>query len=708
MFLLAVIMLSGGISVLDTLYAQTVRKKQTTQADEFKRPKPTQPIKPTVPDANRYQKNKVFLEKADSLFRPDPTGEEKQVVKGGVVFRQGGMWMMCDSAYFFPERNSLNAFGHVEMKQGDTLFVYADHLFYNGFDRKAYLASGPSRKNVTLKNRKVTLVTDSLDYDLNIELGWYSTGGKLTDDMNTLTSIYGEYSPATKLARFMQDVEMVNRKDGFKMFTEELDYNTATHIASISTQTRIEGANDTILTSSGTYNTVTDNAVLTSRSTLIHKDSANNVVTLEGDSLIYDKARRLSRAYMFRDHYKNGRPMVLTDTAHRVVLYGGFGEYNDSTQRALATEYPLLIEYSRTDTLFLRADTILTQVRVEPVWPDSLAHSWDAATRLRLSRFHSLQEVGEDMRVELPLLPYGFGRTTYLPTLRGSGLPKATTGRPAKSAPAPASRAPLPSNQEAGVKKPEEVSEQALSQDPSDPSKPSVGPGPEQNPPLKRIDGLGRDSAMMVMKDFYDARAIGRARFFKQDLQGIADTINYQQFDSMLYLIRKPVVWSGERQLYGGRINIHLVDSTADWAELPLSGFMAEHIEDEFYNQLAGKKMTAFFRNKQLDRLIVNGSVEAIFLPLEKDSTYNRLLQAESSYLTMEMGDRSLDRLKMWPEVTGSLTPIFLVKQKQLYLPGFKWFEALRPRREWYGDRLRWIDNLGEVPEDLEKYFKSE
>jgi hypothetical protein len=32
----------------------------------------------------------------------------------------------------------------------------------------------------------------------------------------------------------------------------------------------------------------------------------------------------------------------------------------------------------------------------------------------------------------------------------------------------------------------------------------------------------------------------------------------------------------------------------------------------------------------------------------------------------------------------------------------------LRPKREWYGDRWKWMDELGEVPEELDKYFKDD
>ena len=709
--------------------------------------------------ANRFQDDKVFLENADSLFRPPMDFEEKQIVKGNVVFRQGGMWMYCDSAYYFPQRNSLDAFGHVEMRQGDTLFVYSDKLFYDGGARKAVLTAGPSRNNVQLKDPKVTLTTDSLDYDLNMELGWYTRGGELRDDVNTLTSVYGEYSPSTKLAKFQDEVVLDNEKDGYRMFTEELEYNTGNHVATINTQTRIESANDTILTTGGRYNTATDNAVLTTRSTIIHRDSADNIVTLEGDSIIYDKATGISRAYMFRDILRNPQPMVLTDTARKMTLIGGYGEYNDSLQRALSTEYPLLLEYSRPDTLFLRADTILTYIRTEMVWPDSLARPWPAETRRRLQSYRTPMDVARDLPVLLPVLPYGFRMPGIdLPVSALLGFPESFfaprenrssgSSEPVEENAAPIRTERLSKDAAGGDKKglkgeksevlkiseklevseadgkPEvsEISEIAESSD-TIPGSPDTIPGTSDalemedasddieamsdsvvaRPSGPRLDALGRDSLLMVPKDFHVARAIGRARFFNQDLQGVADTLIYHEFDSTLYMIRKPIVWNEQRQVYGNRIDVHFNDSVVDRAILPETGFMAEFIDEDFYNQLSGKKMTAYFEDNDLKRLDVDGNVEMIFLPMENDSTYNKLVSAEGSYLRIDMSERNLKKLKMWPEVT--VTPLFLVKKSQMYLQGFKWFEILRPRREWYGDRWKWMDELGEVPDELDAYF---
>ena len=678
--------------------AQSARNKPKTET--YTRPKPREPIKPQIPDVNRFQDDKVFLEHADSLFRPANEYEEFQIVKGTVKFRQGGMWMFCDSAYYYPEKNSMDAFGHVEMRQGDTLFVYADKLYYDGLEKHATLVRGPSRDKVELKNRTVNLKTDSLDYDVMNERGWYTTGGVLQDDVNTLTSIYGEYSPNTKQAKFRDDVKLVNNKDGYKLRTSELDYNTDTHIADINTHTVIEGANDTIVTTKGWYDTRTDHAQLTSRSTITHRDSANNVTWLEGDSIIYDKLTRLSRAYMFRDKSKHQQPMVLTDTARKVQLIGGYGEYNDSTRTAMATEYPLLIEYSRPDSLFLRADTILSYIVQEMVWPDSLDNMLSAATRARLARFESLQQIADSMPVVLSLLPYkfqlpGWGETPKLPEESEEQAP--VSERSERSEPSEPSEVSEPSDSV-------DCSNNSNSTDTLD-SLTAVDTVPPA-PPGPKLDKLGRDSAFMIPKDFHVAKAIGKARFFNKDAQGVADTMIYVQHDSMMYMLRKPLVWSGERQVMGNRIDLHLNDSTVDWAYLPESGILGEHVDEDFYQQLSGTKMKAFIDNEMIKRLEVEGNVQTIVLPQESDSTVNKLVNAESSYLTIDFVDGKLDHLKMWPEVSGTVTPIGQVKQSQKFLQGFRWLDMLRPQRGWYGDRVRWIDELGEVPEALEQWFR--
>jgi len=34
----------------------------------------------------------------------------------------------------------------------------------------------------------------------------------------------------------------------------------------------------------------------------------------------------------------------------------------------------------------------------------------------------------------------------------------------------------------------------------------------------------------------------------------------------------------------------------------------------------------------------------------------------------------------MWPEVSGKVTPLYLAKRADMYLPQFQWYDALRPK----------------------------
>ena len=169
--------------------------------------------------------------------------------------------------------------------------------------------------------------------------------------------------------------------------------------------------------------------------------------------------------------------------------------------------------------------------------------------------------------------------------------------------------------------------------------------------------------------------------FYRSDIQGICDSLQMSEADTIINMYRHAVVWNLERQIFGDEINVHLNDSTADWATLPTGGFMAEHLGENCYDQLSGKKMKAWFENKELRRLDVDGNVQVIMFPQEKDSTYNKMVNAESSYLRLNLkAKQEVDRITMWPEVSGQVIPLFLAKKSDMFLPQFKWYDELRPK----------------------------
>lgn len=615
--LLLPLLLVGVCVAFGSQQPQAPRKAKTTP-DSYTRPKPTKPVKPTVPGMNRDNPDKFFLEQADVLYAVDNDSTGRQIVSGNVIFRKQGMLMYCDSAYYYPASSSLEAFGNVRMVQGDTIKVSADYANYDGFTEQAQLQARGNGRDVRLEHisrgdkTKKILETDVLDYNLIIGEASYHTGGRMynhsmvTSQTDTLTSVIGTYNTGTRLAEVAENVFMRNARS--RLRTERLLYHTDTRIVEIVEQAAINSGADSIMTTRGQYDAASGNAVLSGRSLIAHRDSAGNVTTLEGDSILYDKLTRVSEAFMYTSPDKRPQPMIITDTARHAILIGGYGYYNDSTRTAYADRYPLLKEYSRPDTIFLRAERVFLE--------------------------------------------------TFNPGVK-----------------------PLPTD--------------SLLPD-------SLRPEPE----------------------YHVAKAYNRARFFRNDLQGIADSITFVSQDSMLFMHRKPIVWSGNRLVSGSQIQVHFNDSTPDWALLPRKGLVAEAIEEGFYDQLrAGHLLATFTPAGDLKGIKAHTDVQTIFLPQEKDSTYNKLVNASGDTLSIDMTERRMDKLKLWSrqgaKVSGEVIPLMIITRQQYYLPDFismagakrfsemdsvlRRLEAIRPTYNVY--KNGWSDDLGELSFELDDYF---
>lgn len=630
------LLIAAMAAVVLTMVGQTPR-----------RPKPhrdTTPIRPTIPAANRNQAGKVFLERADLLIKAD--NDSFQIVTGDVEFRRGGMFMYCDSAHFYDSPGQIDAYGNVRMRQGDTLFVYADILHYTDTNQLAVLYADFGKK-VRLINRDVKLETDIFNYDLGIDLGFYEVGGVLTDPHNRLTSWYGEYSPATKDALFRERVELHSLRSGdtLDIYSEQLLYNTATHIAILDTISTIVSGDGTIHTTDGVYNTDTQEADLYSRSLVV----ARNGNTLTGDTLYYDRQRGFGEAF---------GDIEMVDTTKKVTLTGDYGFYYEFLDSAKVYGNALAREYSQSDTLYLHGDTIRTYRRILlPPPPETPTPPAPSPAPL-----DTLPAPVDSLPAPVDSLPAPIIPTDSLPA-------------PVDSLPVPVDSIPVPVE--------------------SLPEPLDSLPAPLEPFPAAADSLLSADIEVLPDTVHYLA-AFPNVKFFRVDLQGLCDSMTFVSKDSLLHMDRHPVVWNENKQIFGNRIIVHLNDSTVDWARLPDFGFVAEHIDEEFYNQLTGKEMYATFENGELRHLDVSGNVQAIMLPQENDSTYNKIANLESSYMAADFADQTLQRMKLWPETSGTMTPLYLARKQLYYLPQFRWFEPLRPLSP---------EDVFIVPEEMRQLF---
>lgn len=281
---------------------------------------------------------RVYLQHADMLhFDEFGNNAGAQVLNGHVAFLHNGARLTCDSAYFYQESNSFKAFGHVKMRQGDTLSLTSDYAWYDGDNQMA-----EARHNVVLKHRGTTLYTDSLNFDRLYNVGYFFEGGKMVDKKNVLVSDWGEYNTETRKAVFNYNVKLRNPK--FVLTTDTLHYDTRTSLANIVGPSVIKSKESVIHSSSGYYNTNTGRARLYGRSTMTNKGKE-----ITGDSLFYDEKRGISQGY---------HNVIYKDTLKKNALHSNYLWYNEKNGFAFATDNPVLLEYSQKDTLYVHSDTV--------------------------------------------------------------------------------------------------------------------------------------------------------------------------------------------------------------------------------------------------------------------------------------------------------------------------------------------------------------
>ncbi len=285
---------------------------------------------------------RVNLLHADRLYfnqRKHPTA---QFLVGDVRFDHEGTLMFCDSALFYQETNSFDAFGNVRMLQGDTLTLTGDILYYDGMDQMARV-----RHNAVLTHGDITVYSDSMDYDRLFSIGYYFNGGRLLTQNSQLTSDWGEYSPETRQAAFNYNVELLTPAppDPARtiVLSDTLYYNTITSVAHVLGPSNIDNANSHVYTENGYYNTETDDSHVLNRSIL-----QNGYKNLVGDSVCWSGEEQIGKAYGHA---------IYTDTLNRNKFTGNYILYDDQRGYSEAADSAVLMDYSEGDTLYAHADS---------------------------------------------------------------------------------------------------------------------------------------------------------------------------------------------------------------------------------------------------------------------------------------------------------------------------------------------------------------
>ncbi len=183
-----------------------------------------------------------------------------------------------------------------------------------------------------------------------------------------------------------------------------------------------------------------------------------------------------------------------------------------------------------------------------------------------------------------------------------------------------------------------------------------------------------------IANDQREMLAYYGVRFYRTDLQGVCDSMQFNTADSILYLFTEPILWNSGYQLTGDTIHIHFNDSTVDNAHVFNYAFAVEEVDSLHHNQLKGNDLRAYFDNGELRNIYVSGNAETIYYPIENDGSFIGLNHTESGFFSIYLENKQLEKMVIWPKPIGYTIPIPDLTPENKYLKGFILFEYLRPK----------------------------
>ena len=175
-------------------------------------------------------------------------------------------------------------------------------------------------------------------------------------------------------------------------------------------------------------------------------------------------------------------------------------------------------------------------------------------------------------------------------------------------------------------------------------------------------------------------RGFNNVKFFKNDIQGICDSISYKQKDSIMELFKQPFLWSNENQISGDFIQLKLWNGTINKMNIYENSLILSLADSIHFNQIKGNNMESIFSENAIKSIYVKGNGETLYY-IEKENKepladYNK---TRCSELTIILDSNQIKTLNFSNQPTAKMNAITSTPTENKKLEGFIWNISERP-----------------------------
>ncbi|WP_303317496.1 OstA-like protein [Flavivirga abyssicola] len=262
-----------------------------------------------------------------------------------VHIKHKGANMWCDKAIHYGKENFIEAYGNVQLKQGDTIDMTSKYVEYSGLTGLAF-ASG----DVVLKDPNSTISSDTLYLDRIKQQAFYKSGGTVVKDSSgTITSKIGRYYMDIKKYQFVEDVVLVNKESTIN--SNFFDFYSDTGHAYLFGPSTITTETSVTYCEKGFYDTENKVGYALKKARI---DYDNRII--EGDSLYFDNNISFASAT---------NNIKVTDTINNSIIKGHYAEVFKEKDSVFITKRALAITQQENDSIYMHADKIMVTGKPE-------------------------------------------------------------------------------------------------------------------------------------------------------------------------------------------------------------------------------------------------------------------------------------------------------------------------------------------------------
>ncbi|MBI1835865.1 MAG: hypothetical protein HYR91_01225 [Flavobacteriia bacterium] len=177
-------------------------------------------------------------------------------------------------------------------------------------------------------------------------------------------------------------------------------------------------------------------------------------------------------------------------------------------------------------------------------------------------------------------------------------------------------------------------------------------------------------------------------KMFKNDMQAMSDSLDYNLKNGTLKLYYSPIIWSHNSELKSDSMEVLFKDTIIEKVNLYNHSTVLMEIDSgKYYNQVGGKTIHAFFYANELIRTDVKGNAKTIFFPENTENTDTATVikrmgmnRVYSSDIRVYLDSGEVKGITYFEKPDGVFYPMDQLNKEEQFIQDFKWNALLRPK----------------------------